>query len=277
MSDTPHSLDLARRPRLRLACARRRVGATRQLREKSVRVVRHQPRRCRLLIKGAVHTEGVRVDGTGNKTAVVVGGGLGGLAAAVGLHRAGWDTRVVERAASFGELSVGLTLAANGLRALDVLGLGAAVREGGRAAVMPGTQTPSGRWLRRANATGDPNRAGTATLSISRVTLHRILREALPRQALMAQTAVVGVRPGGSQALVWRGRRAGRSAGCRRVGGPTSVVRGLAGPGAFTAGRHRRARSAARGPLRPGQRPVELRDRPGGPAVATPPTRCRRP
>lgn len=32
-------------------------------------------------------------------TAVVVGGGIGGLAAAIGLRRIGWRVRVVERAA----------------------------------------------------------------------------------------------------------------------------------------------------------------------------------
>lgn len=30
-------------------------------------------------------------------TAVVVGGGIGGLAAAIGLHRLGWDVTVLER------------------------------------------------------------------------------------------------------------------------------------------------------------------------------------
>ena len=69
--------------------------------------------------------------------AVVVGGGIGGLAAALALHRRGWRVTVLERAAELREVGAGLTLMANALRALDALGLGAAVRARG-AAETPG-------------------------------------------------------------------------------------------------------------------------------------------
>lgn len=58
--------------------------------------------------------------GMGN-TAVVVGGGIGGLAAAIGLRRIGWEVTVVERAFTLEDAGAGISLAANGLRALDEL------------------------------------------------------------------------------------------------------------------------------------------------------------
>ncbi|MBO0825491.1 MAG: FAD-dependent monooxygenase [Actinobacteria bacterium] len=58
--------------------------------------------------------------------AAVVGGGIGGTAASVALARAGIDVRVYEQAQQLTEVGAGVSLAPNGLRMLDRLG----VREG---------------------------------------------------------------------------------------------------------------------------------------------------
>jgi 2-polyprenyl-6-methoxyphenol hydroxylase-like FAD-dependent oxidoreductase len=55
--------------------------------------------------------------------AAVVGGGLGGLAAAVALGRAGIDTQVYEQAQQLAEVGAGVSLAPNGLRMLERLGV----------------------------------------------------------------------------------------------------------------------------------------------------------
>lgn len=53
----------------------------------------------------------------------VVGGGIGGLAAALAVARAGHRVTLVERAARFGEIGVGLQLAPNASLALEELGV----------------------------------------------------------------------------------------------------------------------------------------------------------
>lgn len=67
---------------------------------------------------------------------IIVGGGIGGLSAAIALTRVGSDVLVLEQASSIDPVGGGITLFANAMRALDRLGLresvaarGAAVRE----------------------------------------------------------------------------------------------------------------------------------------------------
>ena len=80
---------------------------------------------------------------------LVVGGGIGGLAAALAFHQRGRQVEVLERAAAFTEVGAGLTVQPNGLRALDALGLGDRVRAGGLADPPAGVRSRSGRWLIR--------------------------------------------------------------------------------------------------------------------------------
>ncbi|MGW3210187.1 FAD-dependent monooxygenase [Streptomyces sp. NPDC001135] len=117
-------------------------------------------------------------------TAVVVGGGIGGLAAAIGLRRIGWDVRVVERAATLADAGAGISLHANGLRALDALGVGAAVRAAARPQYSGGTRTPEGRWLARMDGAALERALGAPIVGIRRAVLHRLLRAALPAECL---------------------------------------------------------------------------------------------
>ncbi len=54
---------------------------------------------------------------------LVAGGGIAGLAAAVGARAAGWEVRVFEKAEAFGEAGAGLQLGPNATRILDQWGL----------------------------------------------------------------------------------------------------------------------------------------------------------
>ncbi|MFF8378023.1 FAD-dependent monooxygenase [Streptomyces sp. NPDC015661] len=112
--------------------------------------------------------------------AVVVGGGIGGLAAAIGLRRAGWEVTVLERAAALGDAGAGISLHANGMRALDALGVGAEVREAARPQYTGGTRVPGGGWLARMDGAALERALGTPIVGIPRAALHRLLRAALP-------------------------------------------------------------------------------------------------
>ncbi|MEL6741926.1 MAG: FAD-dependent monooxygenase, partial [Planctomycetota bacterium] len=61
----------------------------------------------------------------------VVGGGMGGLGAALCFARAGAQVQVHERADAFADVGAGIQVSQNGLRVLDALGLGTAAREVG--------------------------------------------------------------------------------------------------------------------------------------------------
>ena len=76
----------------------------------------------------------------GGSRAVVVGGGIGGLTAALGLRRRGWDVTVLERAPEIRPVGAGLVLTANGLAGLDAVGVGGAVRGAGYAGAPGGTR-----------------------------------------------------------------------------------------------------------------------------------------
>jgi 2-polyprenyl-6-methoxyphenol hydroxylase-like FAD-dependent oxidoreductase len=54
----------------------------------------------------------------------IVGGGIAGLALALGLHRHGLDARIYEAAPQLSQIGVGITLLPHGMRELEALGLG---------------------------------------------------------------------------------------------------------------------------------------------------------
>ncbi|MFJ3876668.1 FAD-dependent monooxygenase [Streptomyces sp. NPDC090077] len=116
---------------------------------------------------------------------LVVGGGIGGLAAAIALHRTGWDVTVHERAAVHEDAVAAISLAANGLRALDALGVGEAVRGAARPQYTGGTRTPDGRWLSRMDGAALERALGDPVTGIHRSALHRLLRAALPADRLV--------------------------------------------------------------------------------------------
>ena len=60
---------------------------------------------------------------------IVVGAGIGGLAAALGLLRAGQRVRVFEQVSELGEVGAGLSITPNAGKALVALGLGAQLEQ----------------------------------------------------------------------------------------------------------------------------------------------------
>jgi 3-hydroxybenzoate 6-monooxygenase len=65
---------------------------------------------------------------TSSRRALVVGGGIGGLAAALALARENVQVLLLEQAAQIGEIGAGIQLGPNAFNALDALGAGEAAR-----------------------------------------------------------------------------------------------------------------------------------------------------
>jgi salicylate hydroxylase len=80
--------------------------------------------------------------------AVVAGGGIGGIAAAVALTRAGIGVEVHEQAQQLAEVGAGVSLAPNGLRMLARLGVGEQVRRMGAPYASSGLRLPDGQVVR---------------------------------------------------------------------------------------------------------------------------------
>jgi 2-polyprenyl-6-methoxyphenol hydroxylase-like FAD-dependent oxidoreductase len=112
--------------------------------------------------------------------AVVIGGGIGGLTAAVALHQAGRQVTVLERARSLEPVGAAISLAPNSLRALDVIGLGDEIRDLAAWQGDGGLRTPSGRWLSRTSADAAAERFGGPLVLLHRATLVNSLTARLP-------------------------------------------------------------------------------------------------
>ncbi len=127
--------------------------------------------------------------------AIVVGGGIGGLAAAAGLHRVGWTVTVLEKAPELGDVGAGISLWPNALRCLDELGVDlgnrlAPQREGG-------FRDRRGRRITRFDAAEFARRHGRPLGAIHRRDLIAALRSAVPAESLHTGEEVTEVREDG--------------------------------------------------------------------------------
>ncbi|MFC8127026.1 FAD-dependent monooxygenase [Streptomyces sp. NPDC057302] len=128
------------------------------------------------------------------RAATIVGGGIGGLAAAIALHRRGWRVEVLERAPQFTEIGAGISLWPNALRALEALGLDGPVRALGAVETGGGVRDRRGRWLSRTDNAELSRRFGHPLVVLHRADLLRVLAEALPAACLRPDSEVTAVR-----------------------------------------------------------------------------------
>ncbi|QGV77301.1 FAD-dependent monooxygenase [Streptomyces ficellus] len=134
--------------------------------------------------------------------AIVVGAGVGGLTAALGLRRGGWDVTVLERAAGPSAPGAGIVLAPNALRAFRALAFDVASATGSAVPAAMGVRLPGGAWLNRARTAALTERYGTPPLAVHRAALTEGLTAALPPDTVRYGTTVRGVHEAGSTVRV---------------------------------------------------------------------------
>jgi 2-polyprenyl-6-methoxyphenol hydroxylase-like FAD-dependent oxidoreductase len=117
---------------------------------------------------------------------IVVGGGIAGLSAAIGLRRSGHKVIVLERAPRIDPIGAGLTLFANAMSALDRLGMRDAVAAQGAAANRSAILTSEGRVLAHV-----PRDLLEGTIAIHRADLQRELAAGAGEVRLGAEITAV--------------------------------------------------------------------------------------
>ncbi|MBX9579113.1 MAG: FAD-dependent monooxygenase, partial [Gemmataceae bacterium] len=143
-----------------------------------------------------VHTprspENNTLEGLKMARVLVIGGGIGGLAAGIALRRAGWDVAVSERAAELREVGAGITLWTNAVKVLRRLGVGPAVE----AVSHPITRSEVRNWRGRLVTAIDfgrlNDRLGAPTVGVHRADLQATLADALGREHLHLGRECVG-------------------------------------------------------------------------------------
>ncbi len=124
--------------------------------------------------------------------AVVIGAGIGGIAAASALARTGWRVTVLERAARLGEVGAGISVWPDALRVLT--GLGADLRADSLLSGAAGVRRPDGRWL----AEVDTSRFDPPVM-VHRARLHEaIVRTIGDGTEIRTGVTVTGVEPDGA-------------------------------------------------------------------------------
>ena len=126
---------------------------------------------------------------------VIVGAGIGGLCAARAVALAGDEPVLLERSSGDSAVGAGLLLWPNAVRALDALGLGAAVRGVGEPVNRTTIRDATGRPLWETDIAALTRRAGAPMLAVERPALHEALGEDL---AVRLNATVTGVDDGGA-------------------------------------------------------------------------------
>ncbi|MFE9841621.1 FAD-dependent monooxygenase [Streptomyces goshikiensis] len=138
--------------------------------------------------------------------AVIAGAGIGGLTAALALHRRGWRVTVCERAPGPPALGAGIVLAPNALRAFDAIGFDVTRAAGHAVPAAMGVRRTGGDWLNRADTAAMADRYGRPPLAVHRTALAAALSAALPDGTVRYGVAVTAVervdRPEGGGPVV---------------------------------------------------------------------------
>ncbi|VAW05538.1 Uncharacterized oxidoreductase [hydrothermal vent metagenome] len=130
------------------------------------------------------------------KKAVIAGAGIGGLSAALCLHKFGWDVELLEQAPELGDVGAGIQISPNGMKILRALGL---EKELMAQCVAPRASQirmgQSGRVIMTNSMAGFKEKYGAPYLHIHRADLIAVLHNAVEQRlpgAIRTSRTVVG-------------------------------------------------------------------------------------
>ncbi|WP_454856338.1 FAD-dependent monooxygenase [Promicromonospora soli] len=135
-------------------------------------------------------------------TAIIVGAGIGGLTAAHALQRTGWQVRVYEQAPTIAPVGAAVGVAPNAVKALDHIGLGAALRERGVRQEGLEIRLRGGAHVGHLPGAGIEHRYGAPFYALHRAELHSLLMEGLDPDALHTGHRAETVSSGADKATV---------------------------------------------------------------------------
>jgi 2-polyprenyl-6-methoxyphenol hydroxylase-like FAD-dependent oxidoreductase len=169
--------------------------------------IRSRKRNAKIRAKNSIRSEDrwqAKKEGD-HMRVLVVGAGIGGLAAAVALRKIGIETLVIERAASIREVGAGLSIWSNAVNALRELGLEDKVMASASAIDRNVVQSSKGRFIARTELSELTNMAGAPCVCIHRGVLQKTLLDALPRDSVRSGARCAGFE--GSTAILESGER----------------------------------------------------------------------
>ncbi len=132
----------------------------------------------------------------------IIGGGIGGLTAALALHRRGLDVTVYEQSSALGEIGAGIGLSPNAIKACRALGIEQDVIAVSSAAEWQIMRSAlSGREISRQPVAANSGKFGAPHLTVHRADLLAILARTLPEQNVRTGERCIAVSPGTKTAV----------------------------------------------------------------------------
>ncbi|UVI32699.1 FAD-dependent monooxygenase [Paenibacillus spongiae] len=114
-----------------------------------------------------------------DKTAIVIGAGIGGLSAAIALQQIGWRVKIFDKVSELADVGAGIVLAANAMKALERLGAAEQVRRRGAAVGKAEVRTWDGKLIVDLPTARQAERYGTPGYLIHRGELQKVLLQQL--------------------------------------------------------------------------------------------------
>ncbi|MDG5493697.1 FAD-dependent monooxygenase [Niveispirillum sp. BGYR6] len=143
-----------------------------------------------------------------NARITIVGGGIGGMTAAIALQQQGFTVTLAEAAPAFGEVGAGVTLSPNAMKGFIHIGLSEQIAAAG---VEPQRQRiqhwQDGHLLRAMERADMRSKHGAPYVYIHRADLHAILVDAAARAGVTLLTDAAAVAMEGSTVVLHDGRR----------------------------------------------------------------------